>query len=46
MRFRIEFRMGVFVGDEWAFVGVSMEYLGGNWELTVDSGQFTVGSLF
>ena len=38
--------MGVFVGDAWAFVGVSMECLGGSWELTVDSGQFTVGSLF
>ena len=46
MRSRIRSGMGVFVGDAWAFVGVSMECLGGSWELTVDSGQFTVGSLF
>ena len=26
---------GFFIGDEWAFVGVSMEYLGGCWECSV-----------
>ena len=38
--------MGVFVGDEWAFVGVSMEYLGGSWQLLVSSGQFFLYSCF
>ena len=35
MGFRIEFRMRFFFVVEWAFVGVSMEYLGSSWESLV-----------